>query len=185
MNRPSAVLLAALAACAAACTTAAPPGRTPTARALTAALRDAQGAEVGIATLTQEQGAVRLVAEVRGLTPGLHGIHVHARGMCTPPDFASAGGHFNPTSQQHGTLNPRGPHAGDWPNLEVGPDGRGRFDAVSPHLTLIGAGGVQSDSTALVVHAQRDDQLTDPAGNAGARIACGVLTAAAGRRTAP
>ena len=184
MIRATAVL--ALATAASACTVSVNSGnRTPPARALTAELRDAQGTAIGTATLTQEQGFVRLVAEVRGLTPGQHGIHVHARGACTPPDFASAGGHFNPAAHQHGMGNPAGPHAGDFPNLEAGADGRARYDAVSQHLTLVGAGAVMADSAAVVIHAQRDDQVTDPSGNAGARIACGILTAATGRRAAP
>jgi len=182
MTRPSAVLV--LAAVLGACT-AAPAGQTPPARALTATLRDAQGSTVGTATLTQETGFVRLVVDAQGLTPGLHGIHVHAKGVCTPPDFASAGGHFNPAGRQHGMGNPNGPHAGDFPNLQAGPDGRVHYDAVSTRLTLVGATALVADSAAVVIHAQRDDQMTDPAGNAGARVACGVLTAATGRRTAP
>ncbi len=174
------VLAAALAAC-----TAAPAGQAPPARALAATLRDAQGATVGTATLTQEQGFVRLVVDAQGLTPGQHGIHIHARGVCTPPDFASAGGHFNPGGRQHGMGNPAGQHAGDFPNLQAGADGRARYDAVSAHLTMAGPGAVLPDSTAVVIHAQRDDQVSDPTGNAGGRVACGVLTAAAGRRTAP
>lgn len=180
MTRASAVLL--LAAVLGACT-ATPAGQTPPARALSAALRDGQGNAVGTATLTQEQGFVRLVVDAQNLTPGLHGIHVHARGLCTPPDFASAGGHFNPGQRQHGMGNPGGQHAGDFPNLQAGQDGRAHYDAVSTHLTLVGATAVVADSAAIVIHAQRDDQVTDPAGNAGARIACGVLTAATGRRT--
>jgi len=184
MTRPSAVLVALLAVTASGCAVQSS-GRTPPARALGATLRDAQGNTVGTATLTQEQGFVRLTAEVQGLTPGLHGIHVHARGACTPPDFGSAGGHFNPSAHQHGMGNPQGPHAGDFPNLEVGADGRARYEAASRHLTMVGAGAVRADSAALVIHAQRDDQVTDPAGNAGARLACGVLTAATGRRVSP
>jgi Cu-Zn family superoxide dismutase len=183
MNRSALALCAALlGACSASVSSG---GRTPAARALAATLRDARGAAVGTATLTQEQGFVRLVVEAQGLAPGLHGIHVHARGLCTPPDFASAGGHFNPANRQHGMGNPAGPHAGDFPNLEAGADGRARYDAVSAHLTLNGPGGLVADSAAIVIHAQRDDQVTDPAGNAGARIACGVLGSATARRTAP
>jgi len=181
MNRASAVLV--LAAALGACSVTTNSGSTPPARALTAQLRDAQGNAVGTATLAQEQGSVRLVVDAQNLTPGLHGIHVHARGVCTPPDFASAGGHFNPDHRQHGMGNPNGPHAGDWPNLQAGEDGRAHYDAVSTRLTLVGATAVVADSAAIVIHAQRDDQVSDPAGNAGARVACGVLTAATGRRT--
>jgi Cu-Zn family superoxide dismutase len=181
MTRSAVLVLAvALGAC-----TATPAGQTPPARALAATLRDAQGATVGTAMLTQEQGFVRLVVDVQGLTPGQHGIHVHARGVCTPPDFASAGGHFNPGGRQHGMGNPAGQHAGDFPNLQAGTDGRAHYDAVSTHLTMVGPGAVLPDSAAVVIHAQRDDQVTDPTGNSGGRVACGVLTAATGRRTAP
>jgi len=177
------VLAATLCVALTACAANAPGGQPPTARALTAALRDAQGNPVGTATLVPEQGAVRVSVTASGLQPGEHGVHVHARGACTPPDFATAGGHFNPGARSHGWSNPNGPHAGDLPNMSVGADGAARYDARTPHLVLAGPGAVQADSAALVIHAGRDDQLTDPSGNSGARMVCGVLTAATGRRT--
>jgi Cu-Zn family superoxide dismutase len=106
-------------------------------------------------------GGVRIRVEVQGLTPGEHGIHIHAVGRCDPPDFLTAAGHFNPDGHRHGLLNPQGPHAGDLPNLIVRADGRARYEAVSYR--------------ALVIHAQADDHLTDPAGNSGPRVACGVI----------
>ncbi len=120
---------------------------------------------------------MRVVAQVRNLPPGTHGIHVHEAGRCDPPDFMSAGGHFNPTSRQHGLRNPNGPHAGDLPNLEVGADGTGRLDALARDLSLSSGTGnlLDTDGSALVVHAAADDEMTDPTGNSGGRIACGVI----------
>jgi Cu-Zn family superoxide dismutase len=115
---------------------------------------------------------MRLELEVRGLSPGLHGLHVHQVGRCLPPDFASAGGHYNPFGKRHGRLNPAGPHLGDLPNLVVDDSGTGR--AV---LTLAGAAPAPAgaEGLALVIHAEPDDEVTDPAGNAGRRIACAEL----------
>jgi Cu-Zn family superoxide dismutase len=175
----------ALAVLAAACSAAPPPGEAPPARMLVAQLVDASGAELGTATLTQEREFVRLAVNARGLPPGQHGLHLHARGVCTPPDFSSAGPHYNPTGRQHGHRNPMGAHAGDFSNLEVFPDGRAQYDRLIGQLSLVGVGAVLPDSTALVIHAQPDDEMTDPTGNSGARIACGVFRAAAGRRTTP
>jgi Cu-Zn family superoxide dismutase len=144
----------------------------------TADLRNGQGAIVGRARLSQEPTGVRLQLEVSGLTPGLHGLHVHAVGQCEPPAFTSAGGHFNPDGKQHGHRNPAGPHAGDLPNLLVGSDGIGRADVVTEDVTL--SAGVhslfQAAGTSLVIHADPDDEHTDPAGNSGPRVACGVIT---------
>jgi Cu-Zn family superoxide dismutase len=147
----------------------------------TADLRTASGQTVGTAQLTQVGPGVRIVLEARGVPPGLHGLHIHAVGKCDPPDFNSAGGHFNPANKQHGALNPQGSHAGDLPNLNVGADGNGRLETASEQITL-GSGAPSlwdADGSALVVHAAPDDFKTDPTGNAGARVACGVITKAA------
>jgi Cu-Zn family superoxide dismutase len=147
----------------------------------TADLRTPAGQSVGTAHLTQVGNVVRLVVEARGLPPGLHAFHIHAVGKCDPPDFTTAGGHFNPTGKQHGALNPQGSHAGDLPNLNIGPDGTGRLETATEQVTL-GSGPTSlwdADGSALVVHAAPDDFKTDPTGNAGGRIACGVLTKAA------
>jgi Cu-Zn family superoxide dismutase len=139
-------------------------------------LRDAAGTIVGHASATSEAGGVRLRVSASGMTPGLHGIHVHAVGRCDPPGFASAGPHWNPESRQHGRQNPLGMHKGDLPNLAVGADGRGRLDALIAGAALTGAGALlDADGAAVVVHAMPDDERTDPSGNSGARIACGVL----------
>jgi len=137
-----------------------------------------KGAKIGTAKLSQTAEGVRFQVEVSGLTPGKHGIHVHQTGVCTPPDFKSAGEHFNPEGKQHGFDNPKGFHAGDLPNLEVGSDGVGRMDIVAPKLTLESGKAnslLQPNGTALVIHEKVDDYKTDPAGNSGDRIACGVI----------
>lgn len=143
-----------------------------------AELRDAGGRPVGTATFTQVGGAVRVQLEVKGLPPGVKAVHVHAVGRCEPPSFTSAGGHFNPRGRQHGAQNPAGPHAGDLPNITIAADGTGRLESTTELLTL--RGGATSvfdgDGSALVVHAAPDDFKTDPTGNAGARLACGIIT---------
>jgi superoxide dismutase, Cu-Zn family len=142
-----------------------------------ATLKDKDGKTVGVATLIQTGDGVRIAVTGYRLPPGPHGIHIHAVGQCAPPDFASAGGHFNPGDKQHGRQNPAGPHAGDLPNMEVAPSGEGGFDITTKAVTL--APGPTSllgeKGTSIVIHAARDDEKTDPAGNSGARIACGVI----------
>jgi len=141
-------------------------------------LRNAQGQVVGDAVARREGAAVRIRLTVRGFTPGTHGVHLHQTGRCDAPDFASAGPHWNPTGRQHGRLNPRGPHLGDLPNLEVRENGTGRvdFDVPVPAGTAADANPLlDADGTAIVIHAAADDERTDPAGNSGARIACGLF----------
>lgn len=140
-----------------------------------AVLHNADGAEVGRATATEVAGGLRFTADLKGLPPGTHGAHVHTVGQCTGPDFASAGGHWNPTGMKHGAMNPQGPHEGDLPNLIIGTDGRGAIGVTIPGATM--AGLLDADGSALVVHANQDDLMTDPSGNSGARIACGVFVA--------
>jgi Cu-Zn family superoxide dismutase len=142
-------------------------------------LHNAQGEQIGHVTLLEEEtSGVFIRGKVSKLPPGGHGFHIHAVGKCEPPDFLSAGAHFNPLDKQHGTKNPAGSHAGDLPNLLVGPDGDAEINVVAPHVTL-GSGPqtlVITEGTALVIHAEPDDDGTDPDGNSGARIACGVIT---------
>jgi len=142
-----------------------------------ATLRDAGGKEIGKATLAPGGNGVKILVSVSGVAPGLHGFHVHAVGKCEGPDFKSAGGHFNPATKEHGLENPKGAHAGDMPNLAVGPDGTGKGEFLARGATLDdGAGSLFPEGgTSLVLHAAPDDMKTDPAGNAGARIACGVI----------
>ncbi len=142
-----------------------------------AALKNAEGKEVGTATFTPAKDGVKVQVQVANLSPGKHGIHVHAVAKCEPPDFKSAGGHFNPTGKKHGLHSPEGAHAGDMPNLTVGKDGKAKATFTAKGATLgEGEGSLFGpDGTALVIHADPDDEKTDPAGNSGARIACGVI----------
>jgi superoxide dismutase, Cu-Zn family len=148
-------------------------------RHASATLQDSSGRRVGTIRLT-DAGASGVVvdASVEGLAAGEHGIHFHAVGQCTAAGaFASAGGHANPTGRKHGLENPEGPHAGDLPNIVVGADQRGSLRVTTPRVTLGADMGslLDADGSAVVVHATQDDQRTDPAGNSGARIACGVV----------
>ena len=143
-----------------------------------AEIMDVQGKPVGTATLKEDDKGVSLAVAVSGLPPGKHGIHVHAVGKCEPPEFKTAAGHFNPHGRKHGLKNPEGSHAGDLPNLEVGPDGSGQFTTTLTGTSLKArAPGSLRDGagTSIVIHAGPDDETTDPAGNSGARIACGVI----------
>ena len=142
-----------------------------------AELLDASGKKVGTVNFTEIGGQVTLEVTVEGLPEGEHGFHFHETGTCTPPDFASAGGHFNPEKKQHGMLNPGGRHAGDLPNIKVGADGKGKQGTTTALFTL-SPGAISladADRSAAVVHAQADDMKTDPSGNSGDRIACGVV----------
>jgi superoxide dismutase, Cu-Zn family len=140
-------------------------------------LKDLQGAAVGTVTLTPATGGgVSFGLEVKNLAPGDHAFHVHQVAKCEPP-FATAGPHFNPDAKKHGLQNPDGAHAGDMSNFTVGADGTAKATVVNKQVTL-GAGPnslFANGGTALVVHAKADDMKTDPAGNAGDRIACGVI----------
>ena len=143
----------------------------------TTELRNAEGRVLGTASFTQISAGVRIVLEVRGLPPGAKAVHIHEAGRCEGPAFATAGSHFNPDKRQHGLLNPQGPHAGDLPNITIDADGSGRLETTTDRVTL--GGGPTSlfdgDGLALVVHGSPDDFKTDPTGNSGARIACGVI----------
>jgi Cu-Zn family superoxide dismutase len=140
-------------------------------------LKNADGKEVGTATLTPGKGGVKVHVKVADLPPGKHGIHIHAAAKCEPPDFKSAGGHFNPAGKKHGLKSPEGAHAGDLPNLVVAKNGKASSTFTARSATLDeGEGSLFGpDGTAIVIHADPDDEKTDPAGSSGARIACGVI----------
>jgi Cu-Zn family superoxide dismutase len=143
-----------------------------------ATLKDKDGKQVGVATLIQQPDGVRIALTGYRLPPGVHGLHIHAVGQCQPPEFATAGAHFNPMGKKHGTQNPEGAHAGDLPNLDVAANGEGGVDIVSKAVTL-GAGPTSlfgDNGTSIVIHTGPDDLKTDPTGNSGGRIACGVIT---------
>lgn len=142
-----------------------------------ATLKDKDGKEVGRATLIETGEGLRIAVTGYRMPPGTHGLHIHAVGVCQPPEFTSAGAHFNPGAKQHGRQNPAGPHAGDLPNLVVAASGEGGLDITTKAVTLgPGAASLLGDNgTSLVVHAAADDEKTDPTGNAGGRIACGVI----------
>ncbi|HEX7980055.1 MAG TPA: superoxide dismutase family protein [Gemmatimonadaceae bacterium] len=162
----------------AACHTAASPGA-GTGRRASATLVDANGRDLGTVQFAERSpGVVVLTGMLHDLPPGSHGIHLHAVGQCDGANaFASAGAHFNPGARKHGLDSPEGPHAGDLPMVVVGADGRATLNMSTNRVTL-GEGPTSlfdADGSSLVLHAAPDDQRTDPSGNSGARIACGVV----------
>ncbi|MFI5087294.1 MAG: superoxide dismutase family protein [Terriglobales bacterium] len=146
-------------------------------------LKNAQGESIGTATLTAtvyvfrtgqshwHSKGVDIKLNLHSLPPGEHGIHIHRDPVCEGPDFKSAGGHINPEGKQHGLKNPEGPHAGDLPNIKADAKGNVKTTITGQHVSMeqLKAG------RALVIHAKADDEMTDPAGNSGERIACGVI----------
>lgn len=144
--------------------------------AATAVVRAANGDSLGVISFYVEDDnqGVDIKGALRGLTPGAHGIHLHAVGACDGAAFTSAGPHINPAAAHHGLSNPQGPHAGDLPNITAASDGTAKVDLDSQKSLTI-ASLKDADGSAIVVHAAQDDQMTDPAGNSGARVACGVI----------
>jgi Cu-Zn family superoxide dismutase len=142
-----------------------------------ASLKTADGKEAGSATLTQTPSGVLIALAVKGLPPGEHAFHVHAVGKCEPP-FTSAGGHFNPAARKHGLMAMDGHHAGDMPNLHVPSGGALNVEVLNASITLEKGkpnSVFDNDGSAVVVHAGKDDYKTDPTGDAGGRIACGLI----------
>lgn len=144
----------------------------------TAQLRDSAGRPKGVATARQVGDSLQVRIEAINLPSGAHGAHIHAAGLCAAPGFESAGPHWNPTGRQHGRNNPAGMHHGDLPNLIIGADGRATLEYTVAGASLAGggAGMLDADGAAIVIHAAADDDRTDPSGNSGARIACGVFS---------
>ncbi|REB10146.1 superoxide dismutase family protein [Sporosarcina sp. BI001-red] len=141
-------------------------------------LKDAGGKTTGTAELEETEEGVKVRIKAEGLPEGKHGLHFHETGVCEAPNFESAGGHFNPDDTKHGLEMEGGPHAGDLPNLEVGEDGtvEDEFTAKNVTLEMDAPNSLLKDSgTALVIHSGKDDGKTQPSGDSGERIACGVI----------
>jgi len=145
---------------------------------VTVNLQNGQGKSVGTAVLSAAPHGTKIKLNVHNLSAGEHAIHVHQTAKCDGPDFKTAGAHFNPDGKKHGLDNPEGPHAGDIPNFTADAKGKSKATVIAPNVTLaddshsVFTGG----GTALVIHAKPDDNKTDPSGNSGDRIACGVIT---------
>ena len=141
-----------------------------------ATLEPTEGNDVsGTVTFTKVAGGIRIVADVDGLTPGKHGFHVHENGDCSAPDGSSAGGHFNPTNMPHGAPDDAQRHVGDLGNLVADENGHAHYDRIDTVIALEGEKSILDRG--LIVHAGEDDFVTQPTGNAGARVACGVIRA--------
>ena len=175
-----ATLIVALALPLGACSLPYVPPFTSPPPAAVAHLADSAGRVVGNAVFLQDGGSVRILLDVFGVAPGSKAVHIHEVGECAAPSFESAGAHFNPDKKQHGTGSPRGPHAGDLPNVFVEATGKGHLEFTAKRVTLKkGAHSLlDGKGAALVLHADADDMRTDPDGDSKGRVACGVIVRA-------
>lgn len=173
---PSALLAASGLASLTACSTLAD---LPSDRLASATLSSSAGIPMGTAQVMANGDDVTLAIALTGVPAGAHGIHLHTVGKCSPADFSGAGGHLNPLGRAHGSSNPSGSHVGDLPNITIQPGGSGSLVADLPGTrSQVESWLFDSDGTAIVLHADADDYRTDPSGNSGGRIACGVLSRA-------
>lgn len=155
-----------------------PPAAPAYSTTATATMRDLAGGRVGTMTLTDTYAGLLIRGTVSELGLGAHAIHIHSVGRCEGT-FATAGPHFNPEGHQHGFKNPNGPHLGDLPNIDTPASGRLTFEFLLPYVTLRGKNAIMDgDGATIIIHAAKDDYVTDPAGDSGARAACGVITLA-------
>jgi Cu-Zn family superoxide dismutase len=148
-----------------------------------AVLNDSQGRAVGQASFRQTPHGVLLKLELKNATPGVHGLHLHETGRCEPPTFESAGGHLNPSGREHGFLNPRGSHVGDLPNIEIPASTAQTLEYFLTDVTVEAGPNslIDGNGTAIVIHSGHDDYMSNPAGEAGDRLACGAITPAKGK----
>lgn len=140
-------------------------------------IMNASGQKIGEAKFHQTKEGVNISINVSQIPPGTHGVHLHAAGQCIAPDFKTAGAHFNPDNKQHGAKNPNGAHNGDLGNITANAEGKSKASFTDSHVTL-GDGPnslFPTSGTSIVIHAQPDDETTDPTGNSGSRFACGVI----------
>jgi superoxide dismutase, Cu-Zn family len=144
---------------------------------VSAPLKDPDGKEVGAVTVTEVPTGVLLTVDLNGYSAGDHALHIHAVGKCEGPKFESAGPHFNPENKEHGLKNPKGPHAGDMPNIHVPKSGKLKIEVLNQMVSLSGTNALlDDDGSAVVIHEGADDYVSDPAGHAGNRLACAVIT---------